>query len=58
MSGYARKVVVYQARDGWRWRAVTHNGNTVAVSGQKYGTRAHARRAAKAFVDAQFVLEG
>jgi len=34
------RFVVYQARDGWRWRLVAANGRIIAESGEAY-TRKH-----------------
>ena len=32
-------ILIYKARDGWRWRAVAGNGRIVAESGEAYTRR-------------------
>ena len=39
-------LIIYKARDGWRWRLVARNGRTVADSGEAYSRKADAKRAA------------
>ena len=34
-----RSLVVYHAKDGWRWRLWSTNGHVVADSGEAYGRR-------------------
>lgn len=33
------KVVVWKAKDGWRWRAVAANGRIVGEGGEGYSSR-------------------
>jgi uncharacterized protein YegP (UPF0339 family) len=43
------KIVVYRAKDGWRWHTLATNGQIVSDSGQRYRRRWTAVRAAKRF---------
>lgn len=43
------KIVVYYAKDGWRWHTIATNGKIVSDSGQKYRFRWSAIKAAKRF---------
>jgi uncharacterized protein YegP (UPF0339 family) len=43
------KVVVYFAKDGWRWRAQAGNGEIVSESGEAYEDKSYAIQAAKKF---------
>lgn len=40
------KIVIYKSPDGYRWRAVRHNGRIVADSGEAYASLSNAKRAA------------
>jgi len=40
------RLVIYHARDGWRWRLVAKNGRIVAESGEAYEMLSNAKRAA------------
>ena len=40
------RLVIYHARDGWRWRLVAKNGRIVAESGEAYEALSNAERAA------------
>lgn len=42
-----RTLVIYKAKDGWRWRLWSTNGHIVADSGEAYGRRVDCRRAAE-----------
>lgn len=39
------RVEIYQAKDGWRWRAVASNGRIMADSGEAYTRKRDAYRA-------------
>jgi uncharacterized protein YegP (UPF0339 family) len=39
------KFVVYEAKDGWRWRLVAANGRIIADSGEAYTRKHGAQRA-------------
>lgn len=41
---------IYQAKDGYRWRAVAQNKKIVAESGEAYRTKAGARLALSRFL--------
>jgi uncharacterized protein YegP (UPF0339 family) len=41
-----KRSIIYQARDGMRWRAVASNGNIVAESGEAYSSFFKAAKAA------------
>jgi uncharacterized protein YegP (UPF0339 family) len=43
------KVVIYFAKDGWRWRAQAGNGEIVSESGEAYEDKSYAIQAAKKF---------
>lgn len=43
--------VVYEAKDGWRWRLVARNNRTIAT-GEAHRSARDAERACKAVVDA------
>lgn len=43
------RIEVYKAADGWRWRLVHRNGQTLADSGEAYTKRWTAKRAADRF---------
>lgn len=44
---------VYEAPDGWRWRAVaTSNGLIVATGAEAYSSKAHGERAVDRFLGA------
>ena len=45
------KFELYQARDGWRWRARHRNGNIVADSGEAYTRERDVLRAVSQFTD-------
>jgi uncharacterized protein YegP (UPF0339 family) len=40
------RLVIYHARDGWRWRLVAKNNRIVAESGEAYEALSNAKRAA------------
>ncbi len=40
------KVIVYKAKDGWRWQARARNGRILANSAEGYTKRKHAVRMA------------
>ncbi len=42
-----KKIEVYQAKDGWRWRKVGGNGKITADSGEAYSSKSGALDAAK-----------
>jgi uncharacterized protein YegP (UPF0339 family) len=42
-------VTVYLAKDGWRWRAQSGNGEIVSESGEAYVEKGYAIEAAKKF---------
>lgn len=44
------KLIVYEARDGWRWRLKATNGRIIADSGEAYTRFSGVRRAVKAFL--------
>ena len=41
------RIVIYQARDGWRWRLIAAN-NRIIATGEAHTRRADAERAAAA----------
>jgi uncharacterized protein YegP (UPF0339 family) len=43
------KIVVYRAKDGWRWHTLATNGQVVADSGEAYRFRWRAVKAATRF---------
>jgi uncharacterized protein YegP (UPF0339 family) len=49
-------ITVYKAADGWRWRMKAANGRTVADSGEAYGSKRGAERAAYALVSAEIIV--
>jgi uncharacterized protein YegP (UPF0339 family) len=44
---YRMKITVYQAADGWRWRAKAANGEIVSESGELYENKSYALEAAR-----------
>lgn len=40
------KIIVYQAKDGWRWRRIAPNNRVVSDSGEAYTRKADAEEAA------------
>lgn len=46
----AVKFVVYEAKDGWRWRMVSSNGKIVAESGEAYTSKTKAKQGARRVV--------
>ena len=46
------RIECYWAKDGWRWRLKSRNGRIQASSGQAFGSRRDARRAAVSLVRA------
>jgi uncharacterized protein YegP (UPF0339 family) len=43
------RVVIYFAKDGWRWRAQARNGEIVSESGEAYEDKSYAIQSAKEF---------
>jgi len=44
------RIIVYSAKDGWRWRAVARNGRIVGDGAEAYTRKRSAVRAARAFL--------
>jgi uncharacterized protein YegP (UPF0339 family) len=51
------KITVYQAEDGWRWRARASNGEIVSESGEAYENKSYALEAARRFGPAHAEIE-
>ncbi len=49
---------IYQAKDGWRWRAEAANGKIVAESGEAYTRRDDAVKAAISYAPPAAVRGG
>ena len=47
------RYVVYNAADGWRWRLVAGNGETIADSGEAYVSKSNADRAVRSLTEPQ-----
>lgn len=50
------QIKVYRAKDGWRWRQVSPNGNIMADSGEAYSEKRGAERAARTVATAPVVM--
>jgi uncharacterized protein YegP (UPF0339 family) len=51
------KITVYQAEDGWRWRARASNGEIVSESGEAYENKSYALEAVRRFGPADAEIE-
>jgi uncharacterized protein YegP (UPF0339 family) len=51
MAPRQRRLSVYEATDGHRWRLIAPNGNVIADSGEAYPTNALAVKAARSLLD-------
>lgn len=51
MAPRMRRLEVFEATDGHRWRLVAPNGNVIADSGETYPTNALAVKAARSLLD-------
>lgn len=51
------KFVVYEAKDGWRWRLVAANGRIIADSGEAYTRKHGCERAVTACIQAVGSIE-
>lgn len=49
-------IVIYEAKDGWRWRLVAENGKIVADGAEAYDSKSNAHRAVGAVVTATWKL--
>lgn len=45
------KVIIYKAKDGWRWRIRSRNGRIMADGGEAYTRQQSAERAVKTLLD-------
>lgn len=49
------KIEIYQSahwmRDNWYWRAVAHNGKTIADGAEGYANKSNCQRAARRFIN-------
>lgn len=52
-DGVNPKVEIYQTADGWRWRLLAADGETLATSGE-YGNEVEAERALKRTASAMY----
>jgi uncharacterized protein YegP (UPF0339 family) len=48
---------LYQAADGWRWRAKAVNGEIVSESGEAYENKSYALEAARRFGPGEAEIE-
>ena len=55
------KIHIYEAKDGWRWRAKARNGRIISDGGEGYTRKAGAVRAVKRdlylFATAKIVID-
>lgn len=51
MAPRTRRIEIYEATDGHRWRLTAPNGNVLADSGETYPTNALAVKAARSLFD-------
>jgi uncharacterized protein YegP (UPF0339 family) len=51
MAPRTRRIEIYEATDGHRWRLTAPNGNIIADSGDSYPTNALAVKAARSLFD-------
>ena len=57
MTARSARMLVYHAKDGWRWRLKAQNGNIIADSGQAYVRQRNALDAARMVAKVGIVLD-